>query len=276
MGRSVFRRATLPWWGLRLLVLLIYVFMLGPILITAAVSFNASNQSRFPPVGFSLQWWGQVFDPRWIDPLVFSLQLATASTLASLLLGAPLAFGLVRYRFPGRAALLAFSLSPLILPALVTGIGLLLVLQLLGLGGLFGLPALVIGHVIICLPFVVRMTAIGLGTMPIRVEDAALSLGATPSVVLREITLPLIKGGLFAGATFAFIQSFTDYSIGLFLSSAQHRPVTLTILNFIEFGFTPTLAAVAVVTLVIPLVLLLAVQRFFRVGDFIFGSSGRG
>lgn len=276
MGRSAFRRSELPWWGLRLVVLLTYVFMLGPILVTAAVSFNAGNQSRFPPVGFSLRWWGQVLDPRWIDPLLFSLQLATVSTLASLLLGAPLAFGLVRYRFPGRAALLAFSLSPLILPALVTGIGLLLVLQLLGLGGLFGLPALVIGHVIICLPFVVRMTAIGLGTMPIRVEDAALSLGAPPSVVLREITLPLIKGGLFAGATFAFIQSFTDYSIGLFLSSAQHRPVTLTILNFIEFGFTPTLAAVAVVTLVIPLVLLLAVQRFFRVGDFIFGSSGRG
>lgn len=268
-------RVGLPWWSLRVVVVLVYVFMLGPILITAAVSFNASNQSRFPPVGFSLRWWEQAADPRWIDPILFSLKLATLATGASLLLGVPLAFGLTRYRFPGREGLIAFSLSPLVLPALVTGIGLLLLLQLLGLGDLFGLPALAVGHVIICLPFVVRMTAIALGTLPVRVEDAALSLGARPGVVLREITLPLIKGGLFAGGTFAFIQSFTDYSIGLFLSSADQRPVTLTILNAIEFGFTPTLAAVAVVTLVIPLVLLIAVQRFFRVGDFIFGA-GRG
>lgn len=274
-GRRPRARASLPWWGLRALVVLTFVFMLGPILVTAAVSFNASNQSRFPPVGFSLRWWQAIADPRWIDPLVFSLKLATLSTAATLALGVPLAFGLTRYRFPGRDALIAFSLSPLVLPALVTGIGLLLVLQLLGLGGLFGLPALLVGHVIICLPFVVRMTAIGIGTLPARVEDAALSLGATPSVVLREITLPLIKGGLFAGGTFAFIQSFTDYSIGLFLSSADDRPITLTILNFIEFGFTPTLAAVAVMTLIIPLALFMAVQKFFRVGDFIFGA-GRG
>ena len=148
-----------------------------------------------------------MLDPRWIDPLLFSLQLATISTAASLLLGVPLAFGLTRYRFPGREALLAFSLSPLVLPALVTGIGLLLILQLLELGGLFGLPALVLGHVVICLPFVVRMTVIGLGTMPARVEDAALQSRRAPIAVLREITLPLIKGGLFAGGTFAFIQS---------------------------------------------------------------------
>jgi putative spermidine/putrescine transport system permease protein len=260
---------------LRVGVLLIYLFILGPIIVTAAVSFNSGNQSKFPPIGFSLQWWGNIFDPRWIEPLLFSLRLAVLSTFASLALGVPLAFGVTRYRFPGRNAIIALSLSPLILPALVTGIGLLLVLQLLGLGGLFGLPALLIGHVIICSPFVVRMTIIGISTLPPRVEDAALSLGATRLTVLREITLPLIKSGVFAGGTFAFIQSFTDYSVSLFLSSAENRPITLTILNFMEFGFTPTLAAVAVVTLIIPLVLLIAVQRFFNIGDFIFADSAR-
>ena len=91
-----------------------------------------------------------------------------------------------------------------------------------------------------------------------------------------EVVLPLIKSGIFAGATFAFVQSFTDYSVSLFLSSADAQPITITILTFIEFGFTPTLAAVAVITLVVPLLLVLAVQHFFRVGDYIYGGAVRG
>jgi ABC-type spermidine/putrescine transport system permease subunit II len=207
---------------------------------------------------------------------VNTVLLVTMVLVVQFVLATLAAYAFARYRFPGRNVLIALSLGPLILPALVTGIGLLILLQLLGLSDLLGFPALVAGHVVICTPFVVRMTAIGLSTLPTRVEDAAMSLGARPSVIVREITFPLIKGGLFAGATFAFIQSFTDYSMSLFLSSPTASPITLTILNSIEFGFTPTLAAVAVVTLVIPLILVLAVQRFFKVGDFILGSSGHG
>ncbi len=244
----------------------------GPIAITAAVSFNSVEQSRFPPVGLSLRWWPGVLDPQWLEPLQFSLELATVSAIAATLMGLPLAFALARHRFPGRDALAMLALSPLMLPALVTGIGLLQLLELAGLGDLLGLPALVVGHVVICLPFVVRTITISLGGVPMRVEDAARSLGATNRVVLFEVTFPLIKSGLFSGATFAFIQSFTDYSMSLFLTSPADRPITIAILNYIEYGFTPTLAAVAVVTLLIPLVLVLIVQRYFRVADFIQGS----
>jgi putative spermidine/putrescine transport system permease protein len=263
-----------PWTALIWIVVMVYGFMFGPIVITAAVSFNAGEQSRFPPTGFSLRWWDGVLDERWLGPLQFSLELSIIAAVASTFIGLPLAFALARHRFPGRNMLATLALSPLMLPALVTGIGLLQLLELAGLGDLLGLPALVVGHVVICLPFVVRTIAISLAGVSRRVEDAARSLGATNRTVLFEITFPLIKGGLFAGATFAFIQSFTDYSMSLFLTSPTDRPITITILNYIEYGFTPTLAAVAVVSLLIPLLLVMIVQRFFRVADFVQGTAG--
>ncbi len=265
-----------PWHALCATAALTYLFIFTPIVVTAAVSFNAGNQSRFPPVGFSLRWWRQAFDPRWLQPLAFSMELAAAAAVAATLLGLPLAFGLVRHRFPGRHLIAALSLGPLALPALVTGIAILQLLNLTGIGVLYGFPALLIGHVVICLPFTVRTSAISLQGLPARVEQAAFSLGASPARVLFLVTLPLIKSGVFAGAVFAFIQSFTDYSVSLFLARPGQSPISVTILGFLDYGFTPTLAAVAVTTLIVPLVLIGVVQHFFRIGDFIYGTDSHG
>jgi putative spermidine/putrescine transport system permease protein len=266
-------RVSLPWWALRVTVAAIYLFALGPIVITAAVSFNASNQSRFPPVGFSLRWWEAALVPRWLNPLLFSVELATGAALLSVLLGFPLAYALARGRFPGRDVLSALALAPLTLPALVTGIGLLQMLQLAGLGALFGLPALLIGHVVICLPFTVRTISVSLQSVPRNAELAALNLGASPLRTFWEVTLPIAKNGVFAGGSFAFVQSFTDYSISLFLARPGSQPITVTILSFLEFGFAPTLAAVAVMTLIVPTVLIGVVQRLFGVGDFLYEAQ---
>jgi len=270
------RRLLTPWHALCALAALIYLFIFAPIVVTAAVSFNSVNQSRFPPIGFSLRWWRDAFDPRWMHPLAFSMELAATAAVVSTLLGLPLAFGLVRHRFPGRGAIATLSLGPLALPALVTGIAILQMLNLGGMNGLYGFPALLIGHVVICLPFTVRTSAISLQGMPVRVEQAALSLGANPVRVLLLVTLPLIKSGVFAGAVFAFIQSFTDYSVSLFLARPGESPISVTILGFLDYGFTPTLASVAVITLIVPLALIGVVQHFFKIGDFIYGSGSHG
>jgi putative spermidine/putrescine transport system permease protein len=259
-----------PWGLLRCVVGAVYVFAMGPILITATVSFNAVNQSRFPPVGFSLRWWQEALTPRWLGPLAFSIELSLAAAILTVLMGFPLAYGLTRFRFPGRDALAALTLGPLALPALVTGIGLLQLLQLAGLGALFGLPALLIGHLVICVPLAVRTIGVSLQSIPPTAEQAALSLGATHLRAFWEVTLPLVKNGVFAGASFAFVQSFTDYSISLFLARPGSQPITVTILSFLEFGFAPTLAAVAVLTMVTPMVLIGVVQRFFGIGEFLY------
>ena len=261
-----------PWALLRSVVLLVYVFSLGPILITAAVSFNPTNRSFFPPRGFSLRWWERAFSPEWIDPLLFSLKLGTLTALSSTLLALPLAFALVRYRFGGRDALVALTLGPLMLPSLVTGVGLLQLFQYVGLREYLGFGALLVGHIVICLPFAVRTVGISLHTLPPNVELAAGSLGATRWRTLRHVVFPLIKSGIVAGAVFAFIHSFTDINLSIFLARPGEMPITVKILGFLEFGFAPTLAAVSVITLLVPLILVAIVERVSGLGDFIYGD----
>ena len=267
---------SLPWSGLKLAVACVYLFMLGPILITASVAFNASERSYFPPRGFSLQWWEAAFGPQWTQPLVFSLQLATLTALISAAAGVPLAFAFQRYEFPGKAIVRMITLGPLILPSLVIGIALLQFLSLVGLGRWMGFWALLIGHVVICLPFSVRTVAISLAAMPGRLEDAAASLGATPFAVLRHVTLPLIGPGTVAGMIFAFVHSFDDVNLSLFLARPGERPLTVAILAFLDFGFAPTLAAVSILSMLIPLALVALFGRYVGIGDFLYSETGNG
>jgi len=264
-----------PWALLRAFVIFVYVFSLGPILITAAVSFNATNRSFFPPRGFSVRWWEKAIAPEWIDPLVFSLKLGSLTAILSTILALPLAFAFYRYRFRGREALVAMTLGPLMLPTLVTGVGLLQLFQYLGWREFMGFTALLVGHVVICMPFAVRTVSISLQTLPPNVELAAASLGATRWATLRHVVFPLIKTGLVAGAVFAFIHSFTDINLSIFLARPGETPITVKILGFLEFGFAPTLAAVSVVTLLLPLLLVAIVERVSGLGDFIYGERGR-
>ena len=264
-----------PWNALRGAVIAVYVFMLGPILITAAVSFNASNRSQFPPRGFSLRWWERALSAEWIDPLWFSLKLASLTAAISTLLALPLAFALARHRFRGRDAMVALTLGPLMLPALVTGVGLLQLFQYAGLREYIGFTALVVGHVVICLPFAVRTVAISLHALPRNLELAAASLGASRWRTLAHVVLPLVKSGVIAGALFAFIHSFTDVNLSLFLARPGEQPITVKILGFLEFGFAPTLAAVSVITLLLPLALVAIVERVTGLGDFIYGERER-
>ncbi len=266
-------------WPWRLLaggVVAIYVFILAPILITLMVSFNASNRSFFPPRGLSMRWWGEAFGPQWTGPLLFSLEVAAVTALIATSVGVPLAFALHRYRFPGKEILRAIALGPLILPTLVTGIALLQFLTIVGLGSWIGFWALLIGHVVICLPFSIRTVAISLHTIPPNVEYAAESLGARPWAVWRHVTLPLLMPGIYAGMAFAFIHSFTDVNLSLFIAKPGERPITVTILSFIEFGFTPTLAALSIISLIIPMLLMAVLGRFVGVGNFLFEERSRG
>jgi putative spermidine/putrescine transport system permease protein len=260
----------LPWSVLKIVVACIYIFMLGPILITASVAFNHDNRSYFPPRGFSLQWWGAAFGPQWLQPLVFSLELAALTAVISAAAGVPLAFALQRHTFPGKAIARAVTLGPLILPTLVTGIALLQFLSLIGLGRWLGFWALLIGHVVICLPFSVRTVAVSLAAMPGNLEPAAASLGAAPFAVLRHVTLPLAAPGMLAGMIFAFVHSFDDVNLSLFIARPGERPLTVAILGVLEFGFGPTLAAVSIVSLLIPLALVALFGRFVGIGDFLY------
>src|SRR5258708_35113107 len=170
-----------------------------------------------------LHWWGEALDAKWTSPIIFSIGLAGTTALLAIAIGIPAAFALVGRKFRGKRALELLTIGPLIMPALVTGIGLLQFLQFSGFGRLLGFPALLIGHLVVCIPFSVRMVAIGLRTMPASIEAAAASLGAPPPRVLREITFPAISGGVFARLAFPLIHSLSDVGLSLFLGRAGER-----------------------------------------------------
>jgi putative spermidine/putrescine transport system permease protein len=125
------------------------------------------------------------------------------------------------------------------------------------------------------MPFAVRTVSVSLQTLPPNVELAAASLGATRIATLRWVVLPLVKTGVVAGGVFAFIHSFTDVNLSIFLARPGETPITVRILGFLEFGFAPTLAAVSVITLIVPLVLVAVVERVSGLGDFIYGERRR-
>ena len=182
------RPSRLPWHSLTAVVGLIYAFIFIPIVITAAVSFNHSARSVFPPQGFSLRWWRAALTPQWMEPLQFSLELAVLSALCTVVIGTPLAFALHRYRFFGRRLVETLVMGPLVLPAPITGIALLQFLYLVGLSDSVGFWALLVGYVTICLPFSVRTVGISLKGMPPNLEQAAMNLGANRFATLRDIT----------------------------------------------------------------------------------------
>lgn len=266
------KRLLTPWGGLTAYVAVAYLFMLVPILVTVVVSFNAGTRSAFPPEGWSLRWWSEALGPSWRGPILFSLKLSTVAALLSTAMALPLAFGLVRREFPGKKLLIVFVLGPLMLPTLVTGIGLLQVFHWSGLFGGMNFLSLLIGHIVICIPFSVRTISVSLAGLPASLEAAAASLGATRWRILIDVILPLTRNGMIAGALFSFIHSFTDVNLSLFLAGPEATPITVRILGFLQYGFAPTLAAISAISLAIPLILFALVQRTAKLGEFVYAD----
>lgn len=240
------------------------MFIIAPLVIVVAVSVNDSTYTFFPPHGFSFRWYATVLETAaWRDPIIFSLELATATAAASTLVGFGAAIGLHRGRFPGRNLLSVAFLSPLVFPGILLGIALLYGFGAVGMGASF--LTLFLGHILISLPFTVRVILGALPSVAQEVEEAASTLGAGTWAVLRTVTLPLIAPALFAGALFAFLASFDNVVISVFLSSNRVVTLPVRIFSYIEFSTDASIAAVS--TLVIALTLAV-MAVLYRTGRF--------
>ena len=268
-GRARFERL-LPTVLYRAALTAILVFVAAPIVVVFLASVNSTQYLRFPPSGLSTRWWEAALTERWMGPTWFSLQLAGATAILATGLGTLAALGIQRGRFPGRDGLLAVLLSPLILPQIVTGAALLQFFALVGLRDLLGFPALLLGHVVITMPYAIRTVAVSLHGLDPRLEWAAQDLGANPLQTFLRVTLPLIKNGVFAGFVFAFIVSFNDVPISLFLGRPGNVPIPIAILGHVESRFDPAVSAVAVITIAIALALIAIGERFARVSEFLY------
>ena len=247
-------------WFLATLTGAMVVFILAPLLVTVAISISDTPYVVFPPRGFTFGWYAKVLaDSDFQESLSFSFTLAVAVTAGALLLGVPAAFAVTRHQFPGRGIAVAALLSPLIFPVLITGVAL---LQLFSRIGSDSTPLnMLIAHVLVTMPYVVRTVAASLTIADATLEDAARTLGAGPWRILRKVTIPQIAPGIAAGSLFAFMVSFDNFPISLWLADARHNPMPLLIFQMIGNVFEPSIAAISTLMIVLAMIIVVILER---------------
>lgn len=247
------------WFSVTVTVLVI-IFTLAPLVLTAVMSFSDTFFATFPPQGFTFRWYAQVLtDWDFLNAVRYSLVLAFSATLGALLLGVPAAFAITRFHFIGRDSLKAFFLSPLIFPVLITGVSLLRLFSELGWRNV---PlAMLFGHMIVTTPYVVRTVSASLVLVDISLEEAARTLGASRMRTFWRVTVPQISAGLIAGSLFAFLVSFDNYAISLWLADAQHMPAPLMLYRQINVVFDPSVSAMSTLMVLIALFMILIMER---------------
>jgi putative spermidine/putrescine transport system permease protein len=258
-------RTAQTWIG-RLVIGAVYFAILLPVLFVLLYSVNTSMFFTLPMKGFTLKWYHQaLFDGRFSEGLVVSAQVALASTVISLVCGTSAALALVRGRLPYKEAISQLLLSPLILPAIPLGIGLSIfftratVITGYRISGTF--ITLVLGHAVISMPWVMRMVLAGMETLDLSAEEAAQNLGASPWRTAWHVTLPLLKPSMIAGAIFAFITSFSDATVSLFLVGPSMTTLPISILNYIAFRTDPSVAAISSIVILLTVGIMVIMDR---------------
>lgn len=230
--------------GLVALAAAVLVFLIAPVVIILIVSFSGADYLRFPPPSLSLRWYQRfVGVPGWRAAIEVSVRVAGLTMIFATALGILASLGLVRGRFRWKGAIYAFLLSPTIVPTIITAIALYFFFARFKATG--SILAMALGHTVLALPVVVIIVSATLQGFDIRLEQAALSLGASRLLALRRITLPLIGPGILSAALFAFLTSFDELLIPLFLSGVKAQTLTVRIWNSLLLEVDPTIAAVS-------------------------------
>ncbi|MFV0244249.1 MAG: ABC transporter permease [Qingshengfaniella sp.] len=243
---------------------LILIFLYAPILVMAAMSFNASPFYQLP-FEFSTQWYGKLAGNGAItEAALRSLAIACATTVIATTLGTAASLALFRYDFPGKRVFQVLLFPPIAIPWLITGTAMLIFFFGIGIGR--GTPAVLIGHVALALPYVIVVVSARLATFDITLEDAARSMGAGPWTVTRRVTLPWILPGIVAGALFAFAVSFDQFVVSYFLSEPGDSTLPVLIYTAIRKGFTPEINAVSTLIIAVSMAVMLIAARFANFG----------
>ncbi|KRT63094.1 MAG: putative ABC transporter permease, putative spermidine/putrescine transport system permease protein [Chloroflexi bacterium CSP1-4] len=233
-------------------------FLMAPTLVVVPMSVTASNALTFPPEGFSTRWYEKMLtDPQWSSGFVNSAQVAFLTAVLATVLGTLAALGTVRGRFPGKSAVNALVLSPLIVPVIIIAIGMFSLFVRWKISG--SIAGLVLAHTALAVPFVVINVATSLRTIDRNLELAAMNLGADPVRTFRRVTLPLILPGVLAGGLFAFITSWDEVVVSIFLTTARFRTLPVEMWEQVRQVVDPTVAAVATTLLAVTTSLLLLV-----------------
>jgi putative spermidine/putrescine transport system permease protein len=255
-----------------LLCALVLLFLISPILAIMPLSFNSEPYFTYPMPGLSMKWYADFFqDPRWLDSVRASVFIAVCTTGLSMVFGTLAALGLSRSNFPHRALVMAFLISPMIVPVVITAVGMYFFFATLGFNNTYF--GIILAHTALATPFVVitvTATLIGFDQSLIR---AGASLGAPPMTVFRKVTFPLILPGMISGALFAFITSFDEVVVVLFIASPDQRTLPKQMFSGIREQISPTIAAAATLLIISAALMLVTVELLRRRSERLRGIS---
>ncbi|AOU95543.1 spermidine/putrescine ABC transporter permease component PotC [Achromobacter ruhlandii] len=228
------------WW----IVLAVLAFLSAPAFLMIPLSFDSGSGLTWPPKGFSLQWYEQMFtSPVWMQAITRSLVVGVGTGLLAMLIGTPAAFLLVRADMRGKSAMLAFVLSPIVVPRMIIAVGMFYFFARVGLVG--STVGLILAHTVVAVPYVVITMMAVLRNYDTRLDLAAQSLGAGPWATLRFVTFPILGAGLMSSFLFAFATSFDELTIALFASGGLNATLPKQFWDEVTLQISPVIAAVS-------------------------------
>ncbi len=247
-------------WALRFYLIFIFGFLTIPALVVVASSWGTTKFLTFPPVGFTMDWYVKFFSSKaFVSSLKLSVWLGLASVAIALVLGTMAAVAIDRFNFPGRREIQMLLISPLVVPQLVVGIAILQFFAMLSIKR--GFVLLLIGHVIITSPYVTRSILAALAGFDRSLEEAAMNLGASPIGAFMRITLPNISAGILGASIFAFIVSFANLTMSIFIGGPRSTTLPIRLWNYLEFAYDPVITTIGTIILIITVGLLFILSR---------------
>jgi putative spermidine/putrescine transport system permease protein len=246
----------------------VIIFVAGPFCIMLIAAMNSGDVLAFPPSGFSLRWFAAVLEVEsFRSSFAVSLCIALAATLASLVLGIPVAYALSRYRVPGGELLRTLVTAPIIIPGIVVGLGLLryFVIPL----DLSVLLALFLAHTALLIPYAVRVVGASLENLRSDIEEAAILLGASRLEAFASIVLPNIRNGIVAAFVLGFITSFNHIPVSLFLTGPGVSTLPINMLSYMDVVYDPSIAALSSLLALVSIVVVFLAERLLGISRYV-------
>jgi putative spermidine/putrescine transport system permease protein len=258
------------YYGFRVICGMIFFFLIAPIIVFIPLSFNAEpyftytrGMLTFDPAAYSMRWYNEFFSSTsWLTSVRNSVIIATFATLIATTLGTIAALGLSRKHMPFRGIIMGLLISPMIVPLIISAAGMFFFYSSIGLAGTF--PGVIMAHAALGTPFVVITVTATLVGYDHTLSRAAASLGADSVTIFRKVTMPLILPGVISGALFAFITSFDEIVIVLFVAGVDQRTIPREMWSGIREQISPTILAVATILVLVSIALLTTVELLRR------------
>ena len=251
---------------------LFLTFILAPLVVVCLVAFTDKGYLSLPRDGFSLRWFRAILDhPDFIEAFWLSIYLALGSATVAVVLAIPAALATARYRFPGRGFIMAFFMSPLMVPHIVLGVSFLRFLTSLGWSGTF--VGLVACHVIIIMPYALRLVLASVSGMDRATEAAARSLGASHWTTFRRVTIPLIMPGVVGGWILAFITSFDELTMTIFVASPSTTTLPVRMYQHITETIDPLISSISAVIIFATMLLMIVLDRIYGLDKLLVGKN---